>query len=433
MHDWLPVLPANSLEAASGTVEGKLRQQLASATKVIKQYEKMVGTLGKTTGVPTTPPIEVVLGALQDAADGNLSSDLMDKAQETTERRDRREFLNVIRQVIERANIQLDAQEFRRLAGMAQVLGLEQSIVGAILTHGLSIHPNDEELKRSKLSLLAHSTDSRDRQQARDELAQIVGMKITEHEVLPPQNINDEQLQLFGIMLDALHADGLDTEALRIAEAFSKKFPTRTIVCRNMARALKACGHEDASWAWYKQGICAPDASDASAVWYGNSLHNVERHVDAAEAYLVACKLDPDDGVNFGHVAEELALAWADGIAGNTKGRALPDAIDVPEVIRQLVTAAYSCPRVDAECISRCRNAARRSEVDMHEAEILLRTHRPDEQDAVAVEANVGVDGGGGEVASVRRMGIAQRVELTRSLYAVLKSEVTIPREDGPK
>ena len=420
VHDWLPVLPVNSIEAAAGTVEGKLREQLAEARRLIRQYEKIAGVLPGSEKVPKRTPLEAVVDAIQDANEGNLGHDLVDAAQRAVDQRDRKGFLGVLRRILERPGLGLRPQEYRLLAAMCQHLGLESGVTGAVLSHGLTVNPKDQELKRSQLSLLAHSHDAEDRRQAREELARIVGVTISNDEVQAPKRVTDDQLSLFGIMLDTYHADGLNDDALRIAEAFAGAFPQHTIVCRNMARALESCERADEAWKWYQEAITAPDASDSSAVWYGNTLHNVERHVDATEAYLVACRLDPNDGVNFAHVAEELSYAWADGIAHATKGRPLPDQVDVAEQIRSFVVAAMSCRSIDHECISRSRSAITRAELPLDELKSFLVGYGQKRDD------NEPEDVGTADQAGVPRPGLVERVQLACSLYDVVKSSATM-------
>lgn len=427
VHDWLPVLPVNSLEAASGTTEGKLREQLAEAKKIIGQYEKSVGIVSPADSATRSSPLEVLLESIQDAADGNLASDLLEAAQQAVNSRNPKAFLAVLRRVIERPNLDFDSQDFRRFTAMAQGLGLPHSVAGAILEHALTVHSNDEELKRSQLSILAHSNDPRYRQQAREELATIVGIKTTDDGVIPPSEIEDGKLILFGIMLDTLHEDGLDKKALRVAKAFADRFPGHTIICRNMARALATCGQETESWKWYKKAIMAPDASDVSAVWYGNALHNARRNVDATEAYLVACKLDPDDGINFAHTAEELALAWAARIAGTSKERVLPEEIDSLDVIRQVIAAAFSCYTVDPECIVRCRNAARFVEMSIRDIEALITRGQSDNEVEAERDETRDSDADREGESGLRRKGAIERVGIARSLYDQLKSEVSLP------
>jgi hypothetical protein len=117
--------------------------------------------------------------------------------------------------------------------------------------------------------------------------------------------------------------------------------------------------------------------------------------VDAIEAYLVACLLDPDDGGNFSHVADELTLALKQHQSASTflvkEGRHLPDSIGVTEVA-DAVRAALSCRLVTQETLNRVRRAAERAEV------------------AVNLQD---------------RMSLQRRVEFATALYAVFRSDLT--------
>lgn len=423
VHDWLPVLPINSLEAAAGTTEGKLREQLADAQRLIRQYEKIAGALPGGAKTPKRTALETIDDALRDAKEGNLGYDLLEAAQRAVDQRDRKEFLAVLRRIMDRTGLGLRSKEYRLLAGMCQHLGLSGDITGAVLAHGLAASPKDQELKQLQLSLLAHSHDAEDRRQAREELATIVGVTITGEKVEPPKRVTDDQLSLFGIMLDTYHADGLEADALRIAEAFATAFPQYTTVCRNLARALESCGRLDEAWEWYKKAITVPDAADSSAVWYGNTLHNIERHVDAMEAYLVACRLDPHDGVNFAHVAEEMSHAWADGIAHATKGRPLPLQVNAVEDVQAFVAAAVSCRSVDHECLTRCRSAIMQAELPPDEINLFF-AGQHESQDMSEPESAPSRRG-------MRHMGLVDRVTLANGLYELVKSDVSVGDSHG--
>jgi len=410
VHGWLPVLPLNSLEAASGTIEGKLREELARAHNTVRQYEKIVGPLSSGGARSSVSPQEIIAMAVRDAEEGNLATDLLDSARSAAQARDHKGFLKVLQRIMERSDIRLDAQEYDSLSGTASGLGLGD-IASAILAHGLSLHPQSEELKRSQLSRLAHSSDSNERNQARAELAKTVGIAMSDGQVVPPPQMSREKLALFGIMLDAYDTDGLYDEELKIARAVAEKFPDRTTVCRNMARALGSAGQEEEEiWQWYKKGILAPDAADISATWYGNDLHNAGRHVDALEAYLIGCTLDPNDGANFAHVAYELSHVRYQRIVGKVTGRELPDSADLAHGIRQFVLASFSCRNLDMKALNRCRLAARNAEIDIRDLEEVL--------------VNSFADSDAHE--DSRKLSLEERMIMVRNLYDVVKSDVTL-------
>jgi hypothetical protein len=423
VHDWLPVLPINSLEAASGTTEGKLREQLATANDIIRQYEKMAGTLPGQTKSSEKSPLEIIMAARQDAEDGNLASDMIESARLSVDRRDRKGFLSIVQRLVERPSFEIDAQEYALLSSMATHVGTGQDVANAILTLGLTLHPHSIELRTRKLSQLAHSTDGNDRKRAREELARFIGIEITPTEVsVPDEIVDDETLRLLGIMLDTYHTEGLHIEGLRIVEAFSKKFPNSSVVCRNMGRALRRSGDIQNCWAWYKRAILTPDATDIAAVWYGSSLHNERRNVDALEAFLVGAKLDPNDGTNFAHVADELSYAWVQKVTKNSKGRQIPEGVDIRAELRQFVLAAFSCRSIDADCISQCRTAAERAEIDISDLEHAL-------SNSFSFEPSTGQQAQ--TLNSTRRLSLADRVQIVTNLYQRLGSEVTLPEQAG--
>lgn len=418
VHDWIPSLPINVIETASGSSEGKLREKVAVAEQKIKALEKELGHALPDGTAKARSPIETVMDALADAREGNLPSDLLQQAEEAARQQDKKGFLSIVRRLLEKKTTRLAITIFGRIAGLADNLGLDD-VQEAVLTQALAIYPKNQELKRTHLSVLAHSDDPLDRQRARNELASEIGVQVSKEEVTVPDRLSDGQLSLFGVMLDAYYEDDLNGDALRIAAAFSKRFPDRTIVARNFARALETAGKDDESLEWFRKAVNCPDANDSSAVWLGSTLHNKERHVDAIEAYLKACLIDPDDATNFSHVADELSWAWRSSMkpaaASGRVGRQLPESVKPLECVPTAIQAAFSCALLDQDDLARCRKAARRGEIDITPFVQMVSGQTAMSDDAVAIPNG---------------LSIGERIKFAESLYNLLRSPVT---EELPK
>ena len=81
VHDWLPALPANALRSSAGSAEGELRAGLAKANEKIREYEEKYGA--SRAKVEVRDPLDIIRNLLADAKEGNLPSDLMERAERT--------------------------------------------------------------------------------------------------------------------------------------------------------------------------------------------------------------------------------------------------------------------------------------------------------------------------------------------------------------
>lgn len=205
-----------------------------------------------------------------------------------------------------------------------------------------------------------------------------------------------------GMLFDTYHTDGLYEEQLKLSTAFFEKFPEKTTICRNHARAIEDTGDLKNALCWYKKAILCDDVDDVSAVWYGNTLHNDQRNVDAAEAYLLACLMDPDEPETFAHVAHELSYIQFGHLRGKVDSRSMP-ADDLPGLLRKFVIASLSCARQSEAALRLCVDAGRRIGVDL--------------------SSEIGALLGSGDES--RRLKLADRIGLAREVYEKLASRVT--------
>ena len=238
------------------------------------------------------------------------------------------------------------------------------------------------------------------RERARQEILSEINTTVQDGRVIVPDELSRESAYLMAIMLDAYHRDDMAAQALEITEAALGRFPDMTIVVRNHGRALEELGRSDEALEYYRRALWCPDADDTSATWLGNELHNRDRHVDAIEAYLCACRLDPDDAAGFAHVADEISLAMERIVMGSLSpsSRPLPESVSVKDA-RDALIAAVSCRRQGEDDVARCAAAARR----------LLEV--ADNADDLA-----NLD---------QHMSMSQRLEFVARLYGVFRSELT--------
>lgn len=288
---------------------------------------------------------------------------LFARAREAYEAQDVLAFLATVKTIVER-NVRLGSDGFSSLAEFASSLGLD-AVKKAIYEQGIQLYPSDNNLRRNYLYGLAHSDIPAERQRARDHLLELTGIVVTKDAVkLPTGGLKVYDLQALVIILDTYHADRLHEDALRITEALVNAHPTRCRVVRNHARTLRYNGRQAEALDCYRKAIFTPDADDTAAHWLAGELHNNEEYVDAAEAYLLACTIDPDDGSLFANAAEEMGYALEAGreklVAFNR--RPLPDGFK-PETVAQIIRAAQSCGRLEFDDVRRIEKTMERANI----------------------------------------------------------------------
>lgn len=413
VHDWLPTLPANALAATKDSRTEELTNRINRLQTVLREYED---TFGKLSDKPTGrhSALSVVTDALAEAKDGNLPSDLLREAEAALQQRDNKSFLEVLRRAMTLRAGKLTTRQWLTLVSIASNLELE-GVEAAMLDHARNLFPNDPEVRRVHLEMAAHSSDPVIRKQGRQDLIKELGIEITPEQVKIPE-MESEQRQLFGILLDAFHTDGLDDDASRIAKGLVDTLPDSALALRNYARALGRAGKLEDSIRYYQKAICAPDADDTSAIWLGNELHNRKRHVDAAEVYARACLLDSYDARGFVHFAEEIAIAKSKEEAGNVpaKARKLPTSLD-KKVVQESVFAALSCRMLRGEDLERATRAFEIAEVGISLPQLV----------AVLQGAQGQGDGESPNSLNMPRFTRSQRITMAKKWSELLQSELT--------
>lgn len=359
VHDWLPALPPNAIESSKGSIEGELREKLARAENRIRTYEQVYGVTKDTSSGDEQSPLSIVLSVLSESESGNLPSDLMRRAESTSRERDFKEFISVIRRVIER-NVRLSERDFQVLASYCNNLGLSD-VAGAVYAHALKVQPKSQEIRRNQLGHFAHSDDPALRARARQEILKEINITIEEGKEVSCPELTKDSVQLLGLMLDAFHSDSLHEQALAITQAALVHNSTSSVVLRNHARALENIGNADESLEFYRKSIYAADADDSSMTWFGTELHNRKRNVDATEVYLLACLSDPDDAEGFSHVADEISwtMVQAHRLRLSKSTRELPESITL-DVVETALIPAVSCRILSYRSLDRIRSVTER-------------------------------------------------------------------------
>ncbi|HEX8222507.1 MAG TPA: tetratricopeptide repeat protein [Allosphingosinicella sp.] len=352
VHDWFPTLPVNVIEDAGQSRDAALRNTIKKLQDKVKRFEKAFGPEAQVTKEGDSP-LDLVLGALSDAEDGLLPATLMQSIRDAYEGRDIVLLLNKIRLLIER-NIRLMPNQFLEITSWLALLNLPR-VRQAVFEQAIQLYPTERNLKRMYLGVLAHSADTTDRQKARTDIPKFITVDLegTGQQDLDAEDIEDD-ITLIGLLLDALHEDGMTEEAVRISKRMMSLFPNDSRVVRNHARALSIAGDKKQGLELYRRAAILPDSSDTSAVWFGKQLHNRRQNREALEAYSLACRRDPNDAINFAHALGELAICL--DIEATEPNRQEPTGLTANDIIL-LACCAASCPNFDEEAADRMRRA----------------------------------------------------------------------------
>jgi len=396
VHDFLSSLPDNIYTHAEGSSEGELRQENARLREQLHHYAERFGA-DSPTFLRHEAAIDTISAALMQAQQGELPVDLFYKARLLAREENRVQFLTTLRQLMEVSPSAISADSWNYLGSDALRLGLE-NVALVLHEQAIELRPRDESLKRQLLSTLAHSPDPALRTRGRNELASLLGIEITDQDVIIP-SIPAERLTTVGVMLDAYHHDELDEEALRITTALLQRYPDKTVALRNHARALNETGRDEESFEYYQKAMEAPDADDVTANWYAGKLVSSGRIVEAILAYLASCRLDPDKATDYVNIASQLAFGIRERMTGHIKHEpSLPDDVE-SSMVDRFVNAGLSCPAVATDTVQRARTAMERIESDPSLIDHLIELRR-----------GASVDG------ELRLLARAERVRLVRSL-----------------
>ncbi|MDQ0762719.1 tetratricopeptide repeat protein [Streptomyces canus] len=413
VHDFLPSLPDNIFSHAKGSTEGDLREENARLKTALDRYGiEPAGT------IQAESIVDVISLTLGKAQRGELPVDLANQARTLAHEEKRVDFLGILMQLVNGSSFAVSANTWMTLASDALALDLPDVAI-KLQERALELRPNDQNFKRHLLGTLAHSEDPRDRERAREELGNLLGIRVEDGGVILPDHVDDA----FAIMLDAYHRDGLDDAALKITKALVEKLPDNTVVLRNHARALNQTGKRDASLEYYSRAVTTPGVDASSAAWLGSAMATRGRQVDAIEAHVRACEIDPDDSEHYADAAAVIASALrSQEIGGGDIGRMLPTEITKLTMVDFLV-AAFSCPIMGSDTLVSVQSAAQVGEIDpvLQKALVAMRSGMQGPVDGNEFSSHQAtVDG-----REIKRMSRRERVELLRSIYPVLASDLT--------
>ena len=176
VHDWLPVLPPNALETATGSLEGALRAEISAQKKSLAAYERR---FGRFEAVESEPDLSLQIDELLERARaGELGPDLVRTAQEAAQAQNAEGFLSAVGKLLRDPSIGISTRDYLRLSLGATTLGLQRAS-SLILQHGRKKHPADEGILNAYLGALAHSYEPEERGLARRLIEEEMGITMT--------------------------------------------------------------------------------------------------------------------------------------------------------------------------------------------------------------------------------------------------------------
>ncbi len=390
VHDFLRDLPANSLDVSRN-------EELEAMRRALEDRDRRdVGQAGQ----QESPALATVRSMLSQARAGTLPTDLVRNARSAADQQNPTAFLETVQSIFQR-HLGLTQVQYRTLAASARALELFD-VVEAVLAEAQRKYPGDRRITEVVLEQRARrSTDPAERAAARSEILRRAGITLSDGNIDVPEHLPEDGEQLLGTLLDSLRDDGLNEDELRITHALIERFPDRTFPLRNHARALERSGALPAAEELFVRAERAANADATSAIWLGHFMSGQDRYVDALEAYLHACLLDPEAGMTFSNAALGMAAAWRAAItARDRSSRSIPDHFS-GDRIPQLLIAAFSCDTFDGADFARC-----------------LRTVDVGELDPAIIEALSSMRSG--DSTAHARQSIGERYELARTLHAGL-------------
>jgi tetratricopeptide (TPR) repeat protein len=379
VHEWIRHLPPN-LSVPASDAEAVLRNEVADQRARLERYERKYGSIDDQEIVDLGAPIERMRRIQRLTSAGLLPSQMMQALKSIFEAGDIPAFINKVAEAIEH-RVGLDPDDILRVSAWAGSLDLDE-VSDAILTYGEELHPTDDGIERSILVRMAHGRTSEERSRAREAMARNLGFNLETGEFVEAADGNPD-LGLVGFFADTLHADKLHAEAIEITEAFNRRYPHRAPLLRILGRAHENAGDIERGTEIMLEAIRQPDVDDVAAYWLGNTFHNIGRHMDALEMYLVACWIDPDDGRFFSLCAADLSFGLFEPytlydphspLNRDVIARVPPSELTGATVL-DFVAMTFSTRNPSADAVARCSDSMSRAELEVPGDELARMAH----------------------------------------------------------
>jgi tetratricopeptide (TPR) repeat protein len=360
-----PVFSHYGFESKSA-IEVELRREIADLKARLLDAESMdMNTQDASSKSKySLPPSEMLSKAKEEIEGGNVPWELLSRAQTAVNERNISEFLACVERIMSLRAITLSDGEYRDLYYLADRLDL-RNVLPTIIEIGLSVYPDSDLLKTTKMNYLAHSVHQQERQEAKDLISNKLRIDLSKGNIEIERIAKaGSDLDLLSIFLDAVHRDRDDELALKIVEKLYHNFPDSSVVVRNYARAVQRLKGADTALEFYLRSVseCA-DVDDTSTRWLASELWDYKRFREVIELSIVSCMIDLDAASNYATLAVYMSeLLQPQNIFQVGASQLSKEQLSVEDLLKVIVYGR-SCPNVSLENRARFEFAMQNTDI----------------------------------------------------------------------
>lgn len=333
VHDAIPGLPL-VVSASEDQLTKQYQETIHELESQIGRYQAAYGSLDSSPAATHSDPNLIIDRALTEAEAGNTPTSVLQEAEAAANVGDVVAFLKTVKRLQVMSFMPPTARDFIQIYAYSEALGLGE--VGlAILRLGRKRHSQNTELESIEINEATKSADREGRLEAKISILDEINSDSSRSVVLSRISRSRFNLRLNAV-LDAFYKSEEPEDALEITSALLALDFADTTALRSHGRAIEQLEGFDSSLLWHRASVCLDtENSDSNAVWLGNHLHNEGYRAHAAEAFALACRLDPDDPKNFANLADEVALFLLDRDRRATASRGLPPEVATFDFVRE--------------------------------------------------------------------------------------------------
>ena len=344
------------------TVEqGETDSQVFLWTEISERTKAVALSTAYADNLADGTPLETLEQARTEADQSRMPSQLLERAQIAVRDEEVKDFVSVCIEFLSLEVLRPTVRDFRQLNYLARRLTSRGGVTRALLAAAHERFPDNREINDLILVERLRSDQRVERDAARTIIFERLSIQQDRGKISFPENIDSESYEgLLPMVLDAMHDDGENFQALAITKAMIERTPGSTIALRNHARAIEKTPNEShAAMGYFRKAISAEDVDDTSAVWFSGSLSRANRNIEALEVNAFAMLLDLDEAKTYSAFATLLSdITSPRNVLRDktTDGRVLPSEL-LPDYVVSAVAMAESCPNFGVDSRLMCEAA----------------------------------------------------------------------------
>lgn len=343
VHQSLPQLPPHPASSTDANVV---------AWSAALQTRLATGQVAHASGERSESPKSRLTRFATAIRSGNSTPDLVKKALDAAQASDLVKFIDAVEALAKESVLKPSSEQFHRLIRAASLQFDAHELATTIADLAREAYPDDDDLQTVWLALLRRGTPQ-DRQEALKRLEEQLGFDRTTKK-FANRKIRELTNEL-KVYFDLLLRSGDAQVVLDGCDALDQVQGKTPHIARERARAMQELYGELEALPAFKESALMEGADDVAAIWYGNTLNNLRRYIDAAEVYLLACIRDANDSAGFAHFVQSLARNER-LTGGDRTSRPAPNGVGTDEIIK-MIEAAVACGRPTAEELVRLQDA----------------------------------------------------------------------------